>query len=203
MELFPHNRQAYDAACRLLAETGKASVIHPTGTGKSFIGFQLCQDRPKDRVCWLSPSEYIWQTQVENLRKAGETLPDNVQFLTYARLMLLTEEERSHLSPDLIILDEFHRCGAQEWGRGVEALLHQFPKAQLLGLSATHIRYLDQQRNMADELFDGCIANKMTLSQAIAQGVLPAPKYILSMYAWSEALSLYARRARKAGGHTG
>ena len=200
MDLFPHNRQAYDAACRLLAETGKAAVIHPTGTGKSFIGFQLCQDRPEDRVCWLSPSEYIWQTQVENLRKAGETLPGNVQFLTYARLMLLTEEERSRLSPDLIILDEFHRCGAQEWGRGVEALLHQFPKAQLLGLSATHIRYLDQQRNMADELFDGCIAHQMTLSQAIAQGVLPAPKYILSMYSCSEALGMYARRARKAGG---
>ena len=107
MDLFPHNRQAYDAACRLLAETGKAAVIHPTGTGKSFIGFQLCQDRTEDRVCWLSPSEYIWQNQEENLRKVGEALPGNVQFLTYARLMLLTEEERSRLSPDLIILDGF------------------------------------------------------------------------------------------------
>lgn len=61
MDLFPHNRQAYDAACRLLAETGKAAVIHPTGTGKSFIGFQLCQDRPEDRVCWLAPGEQRWQ----------------------------------------------------------------------------------------------------------------------------------------------
>ena len=200
MELFPHNRQAYNAVCQMLADAGKAAVIHPTGTGKSFIGFQLCQDRAGKHVCWLSPSEYIWQTQVENLRKAGETLPDNVQFLTYAKLMLLTEKERSHLRPDLIILDEFHRCGAQEWGRGVKALLHQFPQAELLGLSATHIRYLDQQRNMADELFDGYIAHRMTLSQAIAQGVLPAPKYILSMYSFSEVLSRYARRARKAGG---
>ena len=36
MDLFPHNRQAYDAACRLLAETGKAAVI-PTFADQSEI----------------------------------------------------------------------------------------------------------------------------------------------------------------------
>ena len=45
MHLYEHNHQAYEAAVRMLAERGKAAVIHPTGTGKSFIGFKLCADK--------------------------------------------------------------------------------------------------------------------------------------------------------------
>lgn len=57
--LYAHNAAAYQAAAVMLAENGKAAVIHPTGTGKSFVGFQLCADFPQGRVYWLSPSEYI------------------------------------------------------------------------------------------------------------------------------------------------
>ena len=41
IELFEHNRQAYESAVTMLEAVGKACVIHPTGTGKSFIGFKL------------------------------------------------------------------------------------------------------------------------------------------------------------------
>ena len=60
MQLFEHNRIAYEAAITMLAERGKAAVIHPTGTGKSFIGFKLCEDNPDKIICWLSPSRYIY-----------------------------------------------------------------------------------------------------------------------------------------------
>ena len=56
VKLYEHNEKAYRAAARMLAETGRAAVIHPTGTGKSFIGFRLCEEHPEQRVCWLSPS---------------------------------------------------------------------------------------------------------------------------------------------------
>ena len=56
ISLFPHNREAYEAACAMLLETGKACVIHPTGTGKSFIGFKLCEEHPEECICWLSPT---------------------------------------------------------------------------------------------------------------------------------------------------
>ena len=69
--LFEHNRIAYEAAVSLLHETGKAAVVHPTGTGKSFIAFKLCEDNPDKRICWRSPSAYIYETQLENLRTAG------------------------------------------------------------------------------------------------------------------------------------
>ena len=47
IQLFEHNKTAYSAALTMLAERGKAAVIHPTGAGKSFIGFKLCEDNPE------------------------------------------------------------------------------------------------------------------------------------------------------------
>ena len=80
MKLFEHNRTAYEAVAAMLAETGKAAVVHPTGTGKSFIGFKLCEDHPDQTVCWLSPSDYIFRTQLENLSDASpDTVLDNVK----------------------------------------------------------------------------------------------------------------------------
>ena len=103
--LYPHNREAYAAAVAMMGERGKAAVVHPTGTGKSFIGFQLCCDHPEARICWLSPSEYIFQTQVENWQAAGGGALENVQFYTYAKLPLLTDGELEDIRADYMILD--------------------------------------------------------------------------------------------------
>ena len=198
IDLFEHNKTAYDSAVSLLSETGKAAVIHPTGTGKSFIGFRLCEDHPDVVICWLSPSEYIFKTQLENLAKvSGGWQPENIRFYTYARLMNLTEDELAGIAPAYIVLDEFHRCGAQEWGKGVTALLNRYPQVPILGLSATNIRYLDNQRDMADELFDGNIASEMTLGEAIVRGILAAPKYVLSVFSYRQQLEKYERRIRR------
>lgn len=194
IELFAHNQQAYEAAAAMLADTGKAAVIHPTGTGKSFIAFKLCEEHARQTVCWLSPSEYIFRTQAENLVATGSVFPENIRFFTYSRLMLMSGTEIAELRPDYIILDEFHRCGAEMWGKGVGTLLAAYPNAPVLGLSATSIRYLDNQRDMADELFDGNVASEMTLGEAIARGILPAPKYVVSIYSYQKELERYERR---------
>ena len=198
MELFEHNRIAYESAAKMLEERGRAAVIHPTGTGKSFIAFRLCEEHPSSRVCWLSPSEYIYRTQVDNLVHAGGKVPENVVFYTYARLMLLSDGELKDIRPEYIVLDEFHRCGAEMWGHGVRRLLELFPEAKVLGLSATNIRYLDNCRDMADELFGGNVASRMTLGEAIALGILGAPKYVLSAYRLDKDLRKYAKKIRGA-----
>ena len=198
IKLFEHNRIAYEAAASMLRETGKAAIIHPTGTGKSFIGFKLCEDNPEKTVLWLSPSEYIFKTQLEVLKKASGFEPQNIKFLTYARLMNLTNAEISDLKPDYTVLDEFHRAGAEMWGQGVQKLLNANPDVPVLGLSATNIRYLDNQRDMADELFDGCIASEMTLGEAIVRGILNPPKYVLSIYSYQKDLEKYERRVKLA-----
>ena len=97
INLYDHNQIAYTAAVAMLAETGKAAVVHPTGTGKSFIAFKLCEDNPEKRIVWLSPSEYIFRTQKENLTTTGAEVPNNINFLTYAKLMVLSPEEVEEL----------------------------------------------------------------------------------------------------------
>ena len=187
IKLFEHNAQAYNAAAAMLASTGK-----------SFIGFKFCEDNPQKAVLWLSPSEYIFKTQVEALKKTSDYEPANVKFFTYAKLMNLSEAEISEIKPDFIILDEFHRCGAARWQDGIQRLLNAYPKAPVLGLSATNVRYLDNRRDMADELFDGCVASEMTLGEAIVRGILNPPKYVLSIYSYQKDLERCERRVKTA-----
>ena len=120
MQLFEHNKTAYEAAVTMLAERGKAAVIHPTGTGKSFIGFKLCEDNSDKTICWLSPSRYIYQTQLENLAETSDCYqPENVKFYTYAKLMNVTEEEIAEIQPDYITsmssIAAVLNCGEQVW----------------------------------------------------------------------------------------
>lgn len=214
--LYPHNETAYRNALQLMEQSGRAAVIHPTGTGKSFIAFKLAEEHPTDTILWLAPGEYIFQSQRENYRKAGgeESILSNITFLTYSKLMysMNSQEETVAQSgttdvgilgladgkaPDYIILDEFHRCGANSWGEGVKQLLEACPDAKVLGLSATNIRYLDNRRDMATELFDGQIASRMELTEAMATGILPTPFYICGLYDYKDELHKITRRVNR------
>lgn len=189
IHLFKHNQEAYNSVTAMLEREKMAAVIHPTGTGKSLIAFKLAEEHPSEKFLWLSPSEYIYQTQLENLGMEF----DNIQFMSYSRLMK-NEDSIETLHPDYIILDEFHRCGAAEWGKSVRKLLTACPNSKRLGLSATNIRYLDNQRNMAEEIFDGKIASEMTLGEAIVRGILPEPKYVIAMYSYKKELEQLKKR---------
>ena len=59
LALYEHNQKAYHSALAMMEEAGRAAVIHPTGTGKSFLAFKLAEDHPQDRIVWLSPSRYL------------------------------------------------------------------------------------------------------------------------------------------------
>ena len=198
LRLFEHNEKAYHAAVWMMEQYGKAAIVHPTGTGKSYIAFKLIEDNPEKVVIWLSPSEYIFKTQLESLKRND---PDfslaNVHFYTYAKLMCCTEgqlAEIAGLQPSYIILDEFHRAGAECWGESTVALLRLCPDARLLGLTATNIRYLDNNRDMAEELFDSRVASDMTLGEAIVRGILPAPNYVTTVYQYQKTLAKYQAR---------
>ena len=198
IKLYSHNQKAYDLAVTMLEDTKKAAIVHPTGTGKSFIAFKLCEDYPDKTICWLSPSEYIFSTQLENLYQATNGFkPNNIVFFTYAKLMGMSKEEIQAIHPDYIVLDEYHRAGATYWQKGVEQLLFTYADVPVLGLSATNIRYLDSQRDMAQELFDGNLASQMSLGEAIVRGILNPPKYVLSMYYYQNTLKKYERRVKK------
>ena len=198
LRLFEHNEKAYRAAVRMMEQYGKAAIVHPTGTGKSYIAFKLIEENPGKVVIWLSPSEYIFKTQLESLKRNDPDFPlANVHFYTYTKLMCCTQAQLEKIAaqkPAYIILDEFHRAGAECWGESTVALLKLCPDAKLLGLTATNIRYLDNNRDMAEELFDNRVASEMTLGEAVVRGILPAPKYVTMVYQYQKALAKYQAR---------
>ena len=198
LRLFEHNEKAYRAAVRMMEQYGKAAIVHPTGTGKSYIAFKLIEDNPEKVVIWLSPSEYIFKTQLESLKRNDPDFPlANIHFYTYAKLMCCTQAQLDEIAaqkPAYIILDEFHRAGAECWGESTVALLKLCPDAKILGLTATNIRYLDNNRDMAEELFDSRVASNMTLGEAVVRGILPAPKYVTTVYQYQKALAKYQAR---------
>lgn len=54
MDLLPHNRAAYDAVVAHLEKSDRACVVHPTGTGKSYIALQLIEDNPDARILYIT-----------------------------------------------------------------------------------------------------------------------------------------------------
>lgn len=97
--------------------------------------------------------------------------------MTYQGMML----KRPNFSMyKLIICDEMHHLGADNWGE-VFRELATHPEQKILGLTATPIRYLNDNRNMVTEFFDGNLVEGVQLSEAIRDGILPSFEYITAL----------------------
>jgi superfamily II DNA or RNA helicase len=182
IELFAHNQITYYAVQRLWEKDRSVAVIQATGTGKSYIIAKIMTDFSAEEKLVMAPSHYI-------LRQQESKIPWAIQsttFMTYAKGANLTPMEISQLNCKLIVLDEFHRCGADVWGAGVQKILETFPDAHILGTSATPIRYLDNSRDMSDELFNSNVAENLPLAEAIVRRILPSPTYISALYTLDE-----------------
>ena len=120
---------------------------------------------------------------LQNATEVDESFLDGplIQFSLYAGLENLLP------SFDFIILDEFHRAGAPQWEKKVNAILKENKKAKIVGFSATPTRM--DGRDMTD-LFHGDVASDMELSEAIIEGLLPLPVYWLGKIEFDELASL-------------
>ena len=103
-------------------------------------------------------------------------------------------EEKDKYS--LIILDEFHRCGAPEWQKGVKRLLENNKKAKVLGLTATPIRATDG-KDMAKELFLGNVASEMYLEEAVVRRIINPGIYINAMYSFTGIINEMENKVEK------
>lgn len=175
--LLSHNKTAYQKVMRAFESADRTCVVHPTGTGKSYLIAAVSESF--NRVLILGPNTFVLN-QVHSVlkwRKRG------VEYMTYQTLNLT---ENPHTDYDLICLDEFHRTGAPEWGAAIDRLLELNTEAKVFGTTATHIRYLDNERNMADELFHGNIASHITIAEAWNQNILPIPRYVSGLFRWDK-----------------
>lgn len=193
IELYSHNKQAYENVLKKFETSNKTCIIHPTGTGKSFIALKWLYENRNKKCLFLTSTEVIIDQFKRYIGKSNLTLNDfpNLQIKTYQSLNNNIENY------DCIVLDEFHRCGANVWGKEVNKILNNNCNAKILGISATPIRYLDKQRDMSEEIFEGNIASKMSLAEAISLGILPVPIYVNCIYSFKEDIDKIQNKINK------
>lgn len=200
IDLMPHNQRALDNAKKMFKSKNRVAIIHPTGTGKGRIARKLMEENQDKKIIYFSPSLAINEQLEIDLAKYGIS-KRNIRIMTYQKLMKMTPAEIKRLKSEYIILDEFHHCGAKEWGKVVNELLKNNEDAKVLGLSATPIRYTNSGiRDMAEEIFDNNIASEMSLEAAIAEGILNEPTYVTGLYEYEEMVKDLEKRISECDG---
>ncbi len=195
-KLYEHNEEAYKKAVKMIAEKGKAAIVHPTGTGKMFIAAQWLIDNPSASFLFLAPTYEIINQFEETLKSLGKDR-DDFPFLETAIYNQGKKDVLQNTHFDKIVLDEFHRAGAPVWGETVDEILKNSSEAEILGLTATPVRVLDNQKDMAEILFDDAVASEMTLEEAIADEILPCPIYVASFFTCMEEMKKLENKVDK------
>ena len=184
--MLEHNKIVYEEVIERLKTSSRVCIVQATGTGKGVIASSLIEDYVK--VLVVAPTNAI----LENYRMNLGVNSENVIFYTYQGISMLLNNQIEELGEkvSLIILDEFHRIGAETWGRKVEMLCDRAEAkgCKTVGLSATPVRYLDNERDMSEEFFKGNVVNGLNIVDAVVSGVLPTFKYVISYYGYEKDL---------------
>ena len=191
IDLYPHNKHTYENITSLFETTKSVAVVQATGTGKSYLISKVMTDFIDQPKLILAPSNYILDQQLRIVPWMTK-----VTRMTYTKGMMISDQEIQQIKPNLIILDEFHRCGATEWGQGVQRILSTYPESTVIGTSATPIRYLDDNRDMGEELFQGVQVGNLSLVDAISRKILPEPHYISSLYSLDEEIETLTEKVK-------
>lgn len=194
LKLYNYNEPTYNNVVQLWSKgVDRVGVVQATGTGKSYVITRCCAYFEGKKVLVLAPKVHI----LNSLESHMGSCKAEIEYMTYTKLNLVDGDDMSKICPDLIVLDEFHRCGSNAWGKATSRLLEMYPNAKVLGTTATSVRYLDGCRDMAMEIFDNNLACNSNLLDAINEGVLPAPTYITSLYSLDEELATIEKKISK------
>lgn len=176
--LKPHNLEAYQEINNLL-ESGikKIAIPRATGSGKTFIMGALAEKYNSDKKLVLEPTRPLLKSIKEDFDKFGIA---NTDFITYQKLIRMSDEDIAAMDYKLIFLDEFHHGTAPVWGMKIDYLMKTHTDSIIFGTSATTIR--NDGVNVVETLFDNNAIEELSLSTAIARKVLPCPHYITAIY---------------------
>ncbi|WP_342429332.1 Helicase associated domain protein [Neobacillus sp. FSL H8-0543] len=189
-ELSPLNEIAAGNVSRLLCTEGLAAIIQPTGTGKSGIIYKTLCSYADEKKLVIAPNTAILKQYKDEYRWS---IP-NTEYMTYSYLIRRTSQEIKQLDISLLVLDEYHRAGADEWGKKIQKLINSHPELKIVGASATPTRYLDGNRDMTQELFKNNKASDISFEQAIVKEMLPIPIYVSALYSIKEEYELLLKK---------
>ena len=174
IELLEHNKETYRKLCEVLETNNKCALVQATGTGKSYIAGKYIEEHA-GKALVLVPTNAISDAWDELL----EGMEEKFDIVTY---QAFAKEPGNYFDYDLVIADEMHHLGSDVWGAKFVDTYLQNENHKIIGLTATEIRYLDNSRDMAEEIFENIRVDGCDLPTAINTGVLPTFKYVSALY---------------------
>lgn len=167
----------------MLGKTSKAVGGLLSVIGKSLIGFRGAEENLDMHFLWLLSSDYIYQIQGEDVPQVVSDFSlRNICVYPYPSLVMIAVDEIAPLISDGIVLDESHRCSAKYWDNNVKQLLRIYQYANLPKLLAVTIRYLYDQRDMSEEIFERCTASEVRLGKVLVRVILLMQTYADVLY---------------------
>lgn len=187
MELRPYQREAKEAVFEQWENgTRKTLLVLPTGCGKTIVFAKITEDcvRNGDRVLILAHRGELLDQAADKIakatglgcatEKAEQSCLGSWFRITVGSVQSLMRETRlSRFAKnyfDTIIIDEAHHCISDSYQR----VLHHFPDAKVLGVTATPDR--GDMKNLG-QVFES-LAYEYTLPKAIKEGYLSPIKAV-------------------------
>ena len=186
--LYDHNAASYKKVRDAFNDGGQiVSIVHATGTGKSYNALQLAYDNKDKKIVYVVPYQSIVE-HLQNIIKNNSNLDlerdfPNLEFRTYQSFINMSREEIEDMDIDLLILDEFHHIGAPIWGNRIDTIVDTHEDMPIFGMTAYTVRDrgTPYERDMAEddgnELFSDTIVSRYDLADAIIDALLPKPNY--------------------------
>ena len=178
VDLLKHNQEAFQEINKMI-ESGinKIAIPRATGSGKTYLMGALAEKYNSDKKLVLEPTRLLLNSIEEKFEEFGI---ENTDFMTYQKLIRMSDEDIAAMDYKLIFLDECHHGTAPIWGEKVNYLMETHSDSIIFGTSATTVR--NDGVNVVETLFEGNAVGELPLSTAIARKVLPCPHYITAIY---------------------
>jgi len=190
-----------------------ASVILPTGAGKSFVAMAEMMNFKNSNIVFMAPQTTILtqfqshiiknilkrkDVPIKEYSKVIEEAFPSLKTFCYETLSKKDEEWLASHDADFIIFDELHRAGAKTWQPQIQRLIDNNPNAKILGMTATPIRDMDHKdmsrglAEMTGEYTSSELirkehqATEMTLLDAMQDGLVVSPRIVTFDYTLGE-----------------
>lgn len=154
-----------------------ATIILPTGTGKSFVAASCIEALPNKKVLWVAHRRELinqadstisqvvsWTDKIAKEIAKDKAPADSDIVIGSVQTLHKTRKNIKEFTPDLVVIDEYHHMS--EDNKTYHGLYEKYPNAKFLGLTATPFRFAGDDLPLGEVLFE------MDIGTAITHGYL-------------------------------
>lgn len=192
VNLREHQQRALDNVKAIFEEDNKAIVVQPTGVGKTYIALKLFEENKDKKLTFVAPSQaIIWELKLKIAKEYGVKPEEynkvfkDLEIITYQQINVDKKKNENYtrdFDSDYVVFDEAHHIGSDKWGTNAIELMEEHPETKFLGLTATPER--TDGIDVVKDVFDGNLADKMSLEEAVADRLLKMPDYVNAIYSY-------------------